>query len=76
MNAIQSGADFFSKQTRIIGALMMRELATRFGRQGLGFAIGQQLRHSRAGVAVPLHAFHAARPGQAGAGVDDQGAIA
>ena len=45
MNAIRSGTDFFANQARIIGALMMRELATRFGRQGLGFAwlVGEPL---------------------------------
>ena len=45
MNAIRSSAVFFADQARIIGALMMRELATRFGRQGLGFAwlIGEPL---------------------------------
>lgn len=45
MNAIRSGTQFFANQARIIGALMMRELATRFGRQGLGFAwlVGEPL---------------------------------
>lgn len=45
MNAIRSSAVFFADQARILGALMMRELATRFGRQGLGFAwlVGEPL---------------------------------
>lgn len=45
MNAIRSSAAFFADQSRILGALMMRELATRFGRQGLGFAwlVGEPL---------------------------------
>lgn len=28
---------FFSRQSRIVGALMVREMTTRFGREGLGF---------------------------------------
>lgn len=45
MNAIKSSVSFFAGQLRIIGALMMRELATRFGREGLGFLwlIGEPL---------------------------------
>ena len=33
-----SAVAFASRQSRILGALMMRELTTRFGRDGLGFA--------------------------------------
>lgn len=45
MNAIRASTAFFAQQARIIGALMMRELATRFGREGLGFAwlVGEPL---------------------------------
>ena len=45
MNAIRSSASYFARQLRVIGALMMRELTTRFGREGLGFAwlVGEPL---------------------------------
>lgn len=38
-------ADFVSRNARIVGALMMREIITRFGREGLGFVwlIGEPL---------------------------------
>lgn len=38
-------ASAISRQTRVIGALIMREMTTRYGRQGLGFAwvIGEPL---------------------------------
>lgn len=40
-----SAVQFFFRNTRIIGALMMREMVTRFGREGLGFVwvIGEPL---------------------------------
>ena len=38
-------ASAISRQSRVIGALVMREMTTRYGRQGLGFAwvIGEPL---------------------------------
>jgi capsular polysaccharide transport system permease protein len=42
---MQKGVAVASRHARIIGALMMREMTTRFGREGLGFAwvIGEPL---------------------------------
>lgn len=42
---LSSAAHFVSRNARIVGALMMREMITRFGREGIGFAwlIGEPL---------------------------------